>query len=187
MKRLKLIDLIVFTMIAVICDVIAIKLKLLNLNLYIAVSTPILILLYIRWGTWVLIPNVIISFVHFLSFGGAVESRLIHSASILIMGITLLIIRLKPFKKLPIKLYNTLGLYVLIYILMLLSEWGLSYTLEEPIVFINHLTYHSLNIIFGIIILILANLQPNIVVSMKSYESYLINTNQNQEDDGYEI
>lgn len=187
MKRLKLIDLIAFTLIAIVCDVIAIKFKLLNLNLYIAISMPILILLYIRWGTWVLIPNVIISFIHFVSFSGSIESRLIHSVSLLMIGLTLLVIRLNSFKRLPIKLYNILSLYFLIYTIMILSEWGLSHTLEEPIVFINHLTYHSLNIVIGMIILILANLQPNIVVSMKSYESYLINTNQNQEDDGYEI
>ncbi len=187
MKKLKILDLIIFTAIAIISDWVAYSLKLFNLNLIISLSIPIIIIIYIRWSYYGIITNVLVTISHFIIFQEPPLNKLIHSISFLFLGLSLLFLLLKSYKDLPIKKRYLTLLYIPIYAVMMLVEWGLSHLTQTPISLIGHIANHSLNFIIGLAVILVASIQPNIIVSMKSYEMHLIKTKTYVKDDGYGI
>lgn len=171
-QKFRTFDLIILTVIAVILDIVVGLFGFFSIQLFMAISFPIIMLCYIRWHVYGIIPNVIISIAHLLIHNDPEISFmivLIHAFSVLAWSLTLLMIKYKPFKKKKLTYGNASLMFLIIYIVMITIEWILLSLFNQPITYLNQLLNHTLNLIVGLGLTVIIAYQKDLMVDMKIY------------------
>ncbi len=182
MKKLLIIDFIVFGLLIIVIDTILAQQVLFGITLYVSISLPLLIVLYIRWEHYAVIMNLVVVILHMLIFKSPWLVNVLHGLSFLLVISSLLITKLKPFKEEKIKLLYVSLLYLGLYIVTFFLEFGLLKIFLEANLQAMLLN-HSLNIIIGFLIVLLMYFQKDMLINMNVYikkESL-----ENVKDDGY--
>lgn len=137
---------------------------------YVTLSTPILLIVYIRWGKWGLIPTAAVAVLHTLLFKNfEFLPMILYITSI--FGLTLSMIWFKITRRnyirdepLLIILYFITG-YIGLFGFQILSQFILFDKVEWSIM----ATRHALNIILGLVVLMIARRQEDFLVDMEKY------------------
>jgi len=164
-----LIDLAIFTALGLIFDIIISQLGFFGILTYIAVSIPFLVLMYIRWGIYSLIPNAVIAITHLFIYDASWLQRGANALSIMSLSATLLIMRLKPYRTTRIPFSFVMLLFALGYLVMFFLEWGLLQAFQETLSLANHALNHIFNFILGLGLMIVSALQKELTVHMDPY------------------
>ena len=168
-QRYRSVDLSIFTAVALLLDLVVGRMGLFGGRQYFALSTPILIALYVRWRGWAVVPNVLVAFLNaWINFSGwAVFAA--HAAGILALAAALPAVRTKPFAARRPAPGAVLLLYVGAYLLMFFVEWGALLAFGG----VADLGVHAVNRIFDLLIggglLLLMAAQKELLVPMDAY------------------
>lgn len=162
------IDLIIFTLLAVIIDFVLGRYGLFGLKMYLSVSVFISLLMIIRWRKWGAITVFALVITHIITyFNNDFLVLLAHSISLL--TITFLII-FEPKLRNKTNRYELVSLsYLVIYIIVILVEWSLLQIFGQGISFGNYLVNQSVNFFLGLFILFIIHLQKDLLVDMQTY------------------
>ncbi|MDR2867593.1 MAG: hypothetical protein LBV55_02925 [Acholeplasmatales bacterium] len=168
LNKYRTIDLVIFTVIVSVLDVIllAISVNVINfyLRLYISFSLPLIAMIYVRWHKYGLISNVILMVVHTLAIyfltGMNLEGFLGGLANGLSLGFIALTLWWIYYLKKNANSYNIGNvtiLYLAIYLLMWGSEYGLNVLFGNETSIIAYALFHLLNLFlgYGIMLLVL--------------------------------
>ncbi|MDY0209982.1 MAG: hypothetical protein RBQ91_01065 [Acholeplasma sp.] len=176
-------DLLIWTVVCIIIDLIGYLASQKELIFfYVTLSTPVLLILYIRWGSWGLIPTAIVAILHtvlYRNFDFMPMVLYIFS----IFGIAASMIWFKIIRKNSIKeevlwliLYFLTG-YLAMFLIQALSQFILFKEIEWFVL----ITRHGLNIALGFVILMIAKRQEDLLVDMKTYLLKQIKERQQEE------
>jgi len=170
-KKFMTLDLLVLTLLAVLVDVIGYFASLSDLVfLYVSLSIPVILIAYIRWGYKALVINLVIIILHLILYRGIqVLPMIVYLLSL--GSISVSMIWFKLVKKNGIKdevLLITLYFLTAYTILFLLQAFA-QYLEGGEIQWITLLIRHSVNIILGWVILVIASKQQDLMVDMHSY------------------
>ncbi|PKK99277.1 MAG: hypothetical protein CVV57_03675 [Tenericutes bacterium HGW-Tenericutes-2] len=170
-KKFMTFDLLVLTLLAVLVDVIGYFASLSDLVfLYVSLSIPVILIAYIRWGYKALVINLVIIILHLILYRGIqVLPMIVYLLSL--GSISVSMIWFKLVKKNGIKdevLLITLYFLTAYTTLFLLQAFA-QYLEGGEIQWITLLIRHSVNIILGWVILVIASKQQDLMVDMHSY------------------
>lgn len=182
MKKLLILDFVIFGLATIIIDTILAQQVLFGITLYVSIALPILFIMYIRWGYYAIIMNVLFSLLHMIIFKSPWLVNVLHGLSLLIMISSLAVIKFKAFNQRYIKFGYILLAYLSLYSLVFLVEYGLL-KLFGDIEFVSLLVSQSLNVVAGLLILTIMYFQKDLIVNMKLYLKR--ESQKNIKDDGY--
>ncbi len=170
-KKFMTFDLLVLTLLAVLVDVIGYFASLSDLVfLYVSLSIPVILIAYIRWGYKALVINLVIIILHLILYRGIqVLPMIVYLISLASISVSM--IWFKLVKKNCIKdevLLITLYFLTAYTTLFLLQAFA-QYLEGGEIQWITLLIRHSVNIILGWVILVIASKQQDLMVDMHSY------------------
>lgn len=169
--KYRLIDLIFLTIVAIIVDLVGFFASQKELIfLYVTLSTPIIMIIYVRWGAYGLYTNAVIAILHtilyrnfeFLPMLGYIVSIFALGSSMIWFKITT-----KPHIRsevLLVTLYFLTG-----YLALFFTQVLLQMTLFDTIEWVVLITRHGFNLLLGWIILMIARHQEDFMVDMKQY------------------
>jgi len=170
-QKFRTIDLIVLTTIAVIVDVVGYFASQSALVfLYVTLSTPIMMIAYIRWNYRGLVINIAAIFLYTILYRNFELIPMIgYALSVMSIGLVMLwfkIIDRNQIKNeiLTLTLYFVSG-YLLLFIVQALTQ----YIIANEIQWITLITRHSINFILGWIIMLIASRQQDFMVDMHGY------------------
>ena len=169
-KKFRMIDIAIFSFIAIATDVAANLFGLLGIKFYLAISAVVITLIYIRWKTFGLLTNVLIIATHWLLFGivgGDWLTATLHALSLVGLSIILVFVQLYKIKG-RYGFLQIAGMFLAGYITTFLIEWGL-YNLLEPTNFINLLLNHLITIVLGLGLCFIIIKQENLAIDMDYY------------------
>ena len=170
-KKFMTFDLLVLTIMAVVVDVIGYFASQSELVfLYVSLSIPVILIAYIRWGYKALVINLVIVVLHLILYRGIqVIPMMIYLISLLSISVSM--IWFKFTKKNGIKdevllitLYF-LTAYTTLFFIQALAQ----YVEGGEIQWVTLLIRHSVNIILGWVILMIASRQEDLMVDMNVY------------------
>ncbi len=170
-KKFRTIDLIVLAIIALIVDVIGYFASQGALVFfYVTLSTPIMMIAYIRWNYRGLIINVVAIIIYTFLYSNFVFVSMIGYA-LSIMSIGLVMFWFKIVKPSHIKdeililtLYYLSG-YLLLFGFQILTQ----YIINGQVQWITMITRHSINFVLGWVIMLIASRQQDFMVDMNTY------------------
>jgi hypothetical protein len=168
-QKYRAIDLLIFSVISILTDVVAGLTGFAGLFLYVAPSIPILFLGYVRWGKWGLIPNVLVSLAHLLVFmNQGLGLAAANAISLLVIGAALFVTQSRFFR--PKAKFGTVALsFTAVYLTMALVEWGLDQVWGFPLDLGVHLLHHGFSFLFGLALMIIIQRQKDLMVPMVDY------------------
>lgn len=166
-----MIDLLIFTAIGVIADVIIGLNGLFGIQLYIALSIPLILLCYVRWRTFGLIPNLIIVIAHVFIYIGnnPFEVVLAHAIGLLSLSGALLFLKWKPLQARKMAFWAVIVYYLGMYLGMLAIEYLSLVLLNAGYPFFNFAMNQILNLLLGLGLFIMIGHQKDLLVSMNLY------------------
>ena len=170
-KKFMTIDLIVLTLLAVVVDIIGYFASQSDLVfLYVTLSIPVILIGYIRWGYKALAINIVIIILHLILYRGIqVLPMIVYLISLASLSISM--IWFKLVKKDGIKdevLLITLY-FLTAYVALFLIQAFAQFLEGGEIQWITLLIRHSVNIILGWVILMIAARQQDLMVDMNTY------------------
>ncbi len=170
-KKFMTYDLIVLTLMAIVVDIIGYFASQSDLVfLYVSLSIPVILIAYIRWGYKALVINLMIIVLHLILYRGIqVLPMIIYLVSL--ASISLSMIWFKITKKDGIKdevLLITMY-YLTAYLILFLLQALAQFVEGGEIQWITLLIRHSVNIILGWVILVIASKQQDLMVDMNTY------------------
>jgi hypothetical protein len=177
-EKFRNIDIALLSFIAVIVDVIGILLfKKSFIVMYFSLSYVIVILTYVRWGRFGLIPNILVSINHLILYFTLSSD---NATSIVLHGIAILSLYMfyvlkKYFIKETMTLRKLLTGYVLTYLMTLVVEYALFFIFNQAVDLWSMLLNHIFNFILVFGVLIVVYKQKNLCVDM---HQYLVNKNE---------
>ena len=181
--KYRLLDLIVLGVVAVIVDLIGFFASQKELIfLYVTLSTPILMIIYVRWGKYGLYVNGVIALLHTILYRNFdILPMLGYITSIFALSVSMVWFKITTkgqirSEVLLLTLYFLTGYLALFFTQVLLQYW-LFGTVEWIVLF----TRHGLNIILGWVILMIARHQEDFMVDMKAYLLRQIKERQEEE------
>ncbi len=169
LSRFRLIDITVFTLIAVIIDIVIGVYGLFGIRLYISVGIPIIFLLYLRWGKYALLTNVIIILVHFLVHYVNIYVMFTHSIGLFSLSIAIFLRRWRKLQKKNIEFQHIFFSFFILYAVMFFIEWFLLMLLNQDINILVQLLNHSLNLVLSVLLLFFMSKQNDLLVNMNIY------------------
>lgn len=159
----------IFFALASILDVVLGRYGLFGIRSYLAVSTSILVMLYVRWGKYALLVNIGIATIHLFLFEVDWSVRVAHALSILSLAVVLLILKMKIFRITRVDFQYVVLAYAIAYLTMFFVEWLLLLVFNQSV----ELGAHALNRLFdallGIGLLTLIAMQKELLVRMEPY------------------
>jgi membrane-associated HD superfamily phosphohydrolase len=166
-----MIDLLIFTAIGVIADAIIGLNGFFGIRLYIALSVPLILLCYVRWKAFGLIPNLVIVIAHVLIYGAnnPLEIVIAHSIGMLSLSGALLFQKWKPFRTRKIAFWAVIVYYLGTYLGMLAIEYLALVILNAGYPFLNYAMNQILNLLLGLGLMIMIGHQKDMLVSMNLY------------------
>jgi hypothetical protein len=171
LKKAMIIDISIFSVLAIILDVILGVADIFYINFFMAASYSLIILCYYRWNYYGIIPNVAIIITHlFIYFKGNDYKVLIaHSISLLVFLLIPLIKKLIKRELERKSFLEVIGLSVPIYILLIGVESLLNLMFNNVLDLTSIVVYYSLNLIILVILLVIISYQQNLLVDMNMY------------------
>lgn len=167
--KYRLIDLAIFTALAMILDIILGLQGLFGVSTYLSLSIPILLLVYRRWGIYGLIPNGILAILHVFLYRDGWTISLANAIGLCTLSIALLWQK-HPSMKPKYITYGTLfGFYVFSYFVMVMMEWLCLLLFGHTLSLYALLLNHSINMLLGLGLLSIIYLQNELFVPMPSY------------------
>ncbi|MBE0701116.1 MAG: hypothetical protein IH571_05470 [Acholeplasmataceae bacterium] len=172
-KKFRNMDLILLTTIAVILDVILGLFGLFGLWLFMALSIPIILLCYIRWRSYGLIPNIVVVAAHFIIYYLMLKNDIVvvlaHLLAMQTLSFALVMLKWNKLKE-RYKQFYPIALYFMVcYGIMFMSEWLLMIAFGKSILLLSHLLNHSLNILLGLGLMAIIYRQNDLFVDMETY------------------
>ncbi|MCF7931492.1 MAG: hypothetical protein K9L02_08295 [Acholeplasmataceae bacterium] len=181
-QKFRTIDLIVLSLIALIVDVIGYFASQGALVFfYVTLSTPIMMIAYIRWNYRGLIVNVVAILVYTILYKNFELIPLIgYTLSVMSIGLVMFWFKIvKPSRikdeVLILTLYYLSG-YLLLFGLQVVSQW----IINGQVQWITMITRHSINFALGWVIMLIASRQQDFMVDMKTYLRRQIEERKNQ-------
>lgn len=168
-RKLRTIDLIIFTAIGILLDVVVGLEGFFGIAAFVSIGIPLVVLCYIRWEKIALISNLALALVHLFLYDAPFLSRLAHSLALLTLALAILVQRLPSFRATRMSLLQVMGLYAGLYLVMILTEWGLLQVFNLPVPFVNMVLNHIINLGIGAFLLLLMALQKELLVHMDPY------------------
>ncbi len=170
-KKFMTFDLIVLTLLAVVVDVIGYFASQSDLIfLYVTLSIPVILIAYIRWGYKALVINLVIIVLHLIMYRGIqVIPMIVYLVSL--ASTSLSMIWFKLIKKDDIKdevLLITLY-FLTAYVALFLLQAFAQFLEGGEIQWFTLLIRHSVNIVLGWVILMIAARQQDLMVDMNTY------------------
>jgi hypothetical protein len=171
LKKAMIIDLSIFTILAIILDVILGLANIFYIKFFMAASYSLIILCYYRWNYYGLSINIIIIITHVIVYLKDSDYKLLiaHSISLLVFALIPLI---KKLIKKEIEKKSVLDVFILsipIYILTIGVESILNLLFGNKLDLISIVIYYSLNLLILIILMVIISIQQNLLVDMKKY------------------
>lgn len=169
--KYRMIDLIVLTILCVVVDTIGYFISQSDLLFfYVTLSTPILLIIYIRWHMYGLISTGVIAVLHLILYRNfELLSLVLYTLSI--FGISIAMVWFKVINRNHIKdetllltLYFMTG-YLAMFFIQVLTQ----YILFNQVEWIVLITRHAINFVLGWVILMIAKRQEDFMVDMKKY------------------
>jgi len=181
--KYRLIDLIVLGAVAVLVDLVGFFASQKELIfLYVTLSTPILMIIYFRWGAYGLYVNGVIALLHTILYRNFdLLPMLGYIASIFTLSSAMVWFKITNkshirSEVLLVTLYFLTG-YLALFFTQVLIQWWLFDTVEWVVL----ITRHGFNIILGWVILMIARHQEDFMVDMKAYLLKQIKERQEEE------
>jgi hypothetical protein len=171
-KKYRMIDLIIWTSIALILDSILASLGLFGVFTYISIAMPILAAIYLRWNIYGLYINLVIAIAHFIIFlllGNPLSIVFAHLLAIMTMSIAILLKQIKYFSNKEPSLFSVYVYFFSMYMTFLFSEWLLNTLFNQHVPLINHLLNHVTNFLLGLGLLTIMSFQKVILIDMHHY------------------
>lgn len=155
LKKFLVIDMVIMTIIAIGSEFIGYLIS--PIYLYISFAQAFLLLLVIRWRHWSLIPIVATAVARVLIYKAAnFNEVVIYGLPILLIGLALLFMKLKFFKKINENKFTGPLLYTIIFTIFFISTGLLTKVLiSNSYSFINELAKYSITYIIGMILMYL--------------------------------
>lgn len=172
--KYRLIDLIVLTLLCVIIDIVGFFVSQSDLIFfYVTLSTPILLIIYIRWDYRGLISTLVVAVLHLILYRNFdLLSLALYVTSIFMITTAMIWFKLVGRNQIKQEVL-WLTLYFLTgYLMMFFTQVLAQYILFKEIEWIVLITRHGLNLILGWVILMIAKRQEDFMVDM---EKYLLN------------
>ena len=162
-------DLAIFTVIAMILDIVLGLQGLFGVRTYLALSIPILLLLFRRWGKGAIISAALIAIVHLFLYPDIFYIRLANALGIVSLSVVLLYLQTSPMKQTRVS-YGSMFLYFTLgYTVMFLIESMVIYLFIGNINLLLQLINHGANIIISLGLLSIIYVQKVLFVSMPEY------------------
>jgi hypothetical protein len=159
----------IFTLIALVLDVIIGLQGLFGLRTYIALSIPILLVLLMRWKLAAMLSVAVIAILHLFLYDVSFGVGAANAVSILTLGIAILITKTKPFQARRVGPGLAVLYYLACYSAMLLMEWAALAMFGRPLTIVLILSNHAANFLIGMLLFILIYVQKDLFVSMQPY------------------
>lgn len=138
--------------------------------LYVTLSTPLLLIIYFRWGAYGLYVNAAVVILHTILYRNFNLTEML-GYGISIFAIASAMVWFKITTKANIRSEALLStLYFLTgYLAMFVVQMGLQFVLYDKIEWIVLITRHAFNVIMGWVIIMIARKQTDFMVDMKQY------------------
>jgi hypothetical protein len=170
-KKFMTFDLLVLTIMAIVVDVIGYFASQSDLVfLYVSLSIPIILIAYIRWGYKALVINLIIMVLHLILYRGIqVLPMIIYLFSLISISISMLWFKFTKKDSIKDEVLLITLYFLTAYITLFLIQAIAQYVEGGEIQWVTLLIRHSVNIILGWVILMIAARQQDLMVDMKTY------------------
>jgi hypothetical protein len=168
-RKFRAIDLAVFTLIALVLDIIIGLQGLFGLRTYFALSVPILLVLLMRWKQAAMISVGVVALLHLFLYDVAFAVSAANAVSLLSLGIALLITKARPFQAKRVGPGFAILYYLVCYSVMFLVEWTFLWLFGRPLQLVLALSNHAANFLIGMFLFILIYVQKDLFVSMQPY------------------
>jgi hypothetical protein len=169
LKKFRLLDILIFTFVAVLIDIVVGIYGLLGLKLFFSIGIPIVLLLYIRWGKYALIANIIIVIVHFVVHYVNIYVMIAHSIGLFSLSFAIVLVKWDKLQKRNVEFQYVFVYFIFLYLTMLLVEWILLLIFNQYVNLFAHLLNHSLNMLLSILILSIISKQNDLIINMNNY------------------
>lgn len=169
LSKYRTIDLLIFTGIGVLLDVIIGIKGFFRIVLYLAISIPLILLCYVRWGKFGLLPNLVIIVVHNFLYAESLWINLGHSLALLSLSLALFWIRWEPLKKRRIPLWAIALYYLGCTLVMSLFEWSFWQIGPVSMPLVTYVANYGFNWLLGLGLTLVIGLQKDIYVPMMVY------------------
>jgi hypothetical protein len=166
-------DLAIWTVLAVVLDVVIGRFGFFGLLSYLAPSFAILILLIRRWGKWGLISVGVLALVHLFVYDAPFAIRAANALSLGALVLAVWICQTKPFQSNRVGYGFVVVLYLATYVTMFVLEAALSAFFGSAASILVSAVNHLANFIVGLGLLSIIDLQKTLFVNM---ERYLLDT-----------
>gem|GEM_PF-2090613 len=168
--KYRTIDLLVLTGLAVLFDSILGTEGLFSADVYVAVSIPFILLCYVRWGIYGILPNIVTTITHIIlfrtNFAGVIVA---HSVGLMALSIALVLIQKAPMQKLKIRYPHLILYYMICFFTMMTVEWVTLQIVGRGVPVLSFLLYELVNFLIGFGLISLVSRQKDLFVPMKLY------------------
>jgi membrane-associated HD superfamily phosphohydrolase len=169
LSRYRNIDLLIFTVIAVVLDIVIGLQGFFRILLYVAISIPLILLCYVRWGRYGLLLNMVIVIVHLFVYAESFWINFGHSLALLSLSIALLFLKWKPMQRRKIPVWAIAVYFIGCYLFMSLVEWTIWHFSPVPMSMVNYLANYGFNMALGLGLSLIISLQKDLYVPMNLY------------------
>lgn len=180
-RKFRAIDLLILTGLGLLFDLIIGLTGFFGINLYAAISIPLILFCYVRWGVYGLISNGLLAIAHFLIYLDGTPLGIVgaHAGSLLGLAVVLLVPR--TWFRRPRTDFGKVALFYLFgYAAMMILEWTMDQLLYSGIPVANLLLNHVFNFLLGFGLLLIISRQKDLLIPM---EVYLKEEQQKREDE----
>lgn len=177
-KKYKIVDIVVLTLIAILVDMISFWLMGTasgdgSFNFFVTPSIVLIMIIYIRWGSIGIVPNLIIAVIHSIVYQ---KELLVHYNRWIpyLIGYMVIFLSILWKKLLGSVIINNritmTALYILVNLtLMTVVEWSVALTLGSNEVIDTYIIRNLVNVFIALVAFIIATYQKGLVVDAKSY------------------
>ncbi|MDO9629540.1 MAG: hypothetical protein Q7I99_06535 [Acholeplasmataceae bacterium] len=170
-KKFMTFDLLVLSLMAVVVDVIGYFASQSDLVfLYVSLSIPVILIAYIRWGVKGLAINLVIMILHLILYRGIqVLPMIVYLISLASISISMIWFKITKKDHIKNEILLITVYYFTAYLTLFLFQALAQFLEGGEIQWFTLLIRHSLNIILGWVILVIASKQQDLMVDMKTY------------------
>ena len=170
-QKFRTIDLIVLSTIAVIVDVVGyFASQSALIFLYVALSTPIMMIAYIRWNYRGLIINIVSIILYTILYKNFELIPMIgYALSVMSIGLVMLWFKVIPKNQIKNEILTLTLYFVSGYVMLFMIQAFTQYLMSNEIQWITLIARHSVNFILGWIIMFIASRQQDFMVDMHGY------------------
>ncbi|MFH0992728.1 MAG: hypothetical protein V1761_00095 [bacterium] len=168
-RKYRTIDLVIFTAIACILDVLIGRFGLFGGRQYFGLSTVFILVCYVRWGKYGLIANGIVLLVNSVVNYVDLPVAIAHAAGILGLSIALVLLEWSALRVRRPGLGAVSVYFFAAYVVMFFVEFGMLVALGRGLPLIDYAVNRIFDLILGWGLLVIIALQKDILVPMNLY------------------